>query len=70
MTPPKKINDKWHKLAQEMIHASGTCIDIADNKDDPDGDVHRYVHTRTPLPADAVLYLASKMRRTAAKGKQ
>jgi hypothetical protein len=70
MTLPKKINDRWHRLAQQMIFEGGTCIDIADNKDDPDGDVHRYIHARNPMPPEAVLFLANKMRRTAARGKQ
>lgn len=64
---PKQINDKWHKLAQQMIQMNGSCIDIAHNADDPDGDVHRYCYFKTECTMpDAVLLLANKMRLTAA----
>ena len=65
MELPKKVNDKWHKLAQQMIQMNGGCIDIAHDKDDPQGSVHRYVHLKSPCGKNSVLYLASKMRRTA-----
>ena len=65
---PAQINDRWDRLARQMIQLHGSCLDIAHDADDPDGQAERYKHFRgAACTMDTILYLASKMRRTAAE---
>jgi hypothetical protein len=65
---PKKVNDKWHRLAARIIRPGSTIIDLAADADDPDGDTPRYCYATREFSEGDVLLLASNMRRTAAKG--